>query len=302
VKRGVVVGIVVAAVLVVAGGGAAAWFLTRPPSPQSVADDYLRALSKGDISTIERLLVAGTADLPQIESAFAGASGHISHYSVTVAGSSDAERSARADVELGGSPAVVGFTLVQHDGTWKVKDPFGSLTATTTLGDSVRVGDALVKTDAPVALLPAAYPVNAAPQGLLTGESTAVVTTGKPVTVAVDAALSPNATSRAQEQLDAYADACTKPATAVPDQCGIRVPWAADLATLESLAFRVDAYPTLTLSDDGRTFDAVDGKIVATATGTTRAGDDASFTYSADDWALRGSVTFEGDEMVLAVR
>jgi hypothetical protein len=289
-------------VLVVAGGGAVAWFLTRPQSPESVADDYLRALSKGDISTIGGMLVAGTEDLPQIEAAFAGASGHISHYSVTVAGASDAERAARADVELSGSPAVVGFTLVQVDGKWKVKDPFGSLTATTTLGDSVRVGDALVKADAPVALLPAVYPVTAAPRGLLTGESTAVVATGTPVTVAVDASLSPNATSRAQEQLDAYADACAKPATAVPDQCGIRVPWAADLATLTSLAFRVDVYPTVTISDDGRTFDAVDGTIVATATGTTRAGEDASFTYRAEDWALRGSVTFAGDEMVLAVR
>jgi hypothetical protein len=221
---------------------------------------------------------------------------------VTVAGDSDAERTARADVELGGSPAVVGFTLVQVDGQWKVKDPFGSLIATTTLGDSVSVGHALVKADAPVALLPAAYPVTAAPQGLLAGESTALVATGTPVMVAVDASLSANATSRAQEQLDAYADACAEPATAVPDHCGIRVPWAADLATLTSLAFRIDAYPTLTISEDGRTFDAVDGALVATATGTTRAGDDGSFTYRAEDWALRGSVTFEGDQMMLAVR
>ena len=103
-------------------------------------------------------------------------------------------------------------------------------------------------------------------------------------------------------KLDAYADTCAKPAQAVPDQCGLRVPWAADLASLASIAFRIEAYPIVTLSADGRAFDAVDGRIVATATGTTRDGAPGAFTYQADDWALRGSVTFTGDEMVLAVR
>jgi len=41
--------------------------------------------------------------------------------------------------------------------------------------------------------------------------------------------------------------------------------------------------------------------VVATATGKTRDGGSGSFTYRADDWALRGTVAFQGNEMVLAV-
>ena len=40
---------------------------------------------------------------------------------------------------------------------------------------------------------------------------------------------------------------------------------------------------------------------MATATGTTRDGAEASFTYRADDWALRGTVTLTRDDMKLAV-
>ena len=67
------------------------------------------------------------------------------------------------------------------------------------------------------------------------------------------------------------------------------------------MAFRIDQSPALTLSPDLRTFAATGGAIVATATGTTRAGGAGTFTYRADDWALRGTVCFTGDEMVLAV-
>ena len=56
------------------------------------------------------------------------------------------------------------------------------------------------------------------------------------------------------------------------------------------------------LSADATGFDATGGVIVATATGASRAGGPESFTYRADDWSVRGSVRFEGDQMVLAVR
>ena len=64
---------------------------------------------------------------------------------------------------------------------------------------------------------------------------------------------------------------------------------------------RVVAPPVLALSADARSVAATGGIIVATATGTTRAGSTASFTYRADDWALRGTIAFTGDEMVLRV-
>ena len=50
------VGIVAAAGALVIAGGVAAWILTRPASAESVADQYLRALSRGDASAIHGLL------------------------------------------------------------------------------------------------------------------------------------------------------------------------------------------------------------------------------------------------------
>lgn len=300
-KRGAIIGIIAAAVVVVAGGAVAAWLLTRPQSPETAAADYLRALSKGDFAAVDAVLVSDS-DPARLKSAFSGASTYISDYSVTISGDSDAARTARATVHLGDTRGVVTFGLVRHGGAWKVTDALGSLDAKTTIGDSVTVGGELVKAATPIALLPAVYPVAAAPAGILSGGTSAAVTNEKPVTVTVDAKISPAATQSAQQQLNAYADACAKRATSVPDHCGLRVPWGADLATLSSIAFRIDRYPVLTLAADGTSFNAVDGKIVATAQGTTRNGTAGTFTYSADDWALRGSMSFADDQMVLSVR
>jgi hypothetical protein len=296
------IGIVAAAAILVVAGAALAWLLTRPPSPEAVADDYLRALSEGDVARIESLFTEGGLS-PAAEAAFSGASGYISDYSLDLEDGGSGARTARAEVTLGGGPAIVEFVLTEQDGRWKVgPGALADVTIQTSIGDSVRIGGALVPAARPVALLPAVYPVTAAPAGLITGESSAVVTNEQPVTVAVDATLSPDAAPAAQEQLDAYADACARPADTVPEHCGLRVPWGADLATLSSIAFRIDAYPAIALAADGSTFAATGGDIVATATGTTRDGGAGTFTYRADDWALRGSVTFTGDEMVLAVR
>ena len=296
------VGIVAATGALVIAGGVAAWLLSRPASASEVADQYLRALADGDATKIDGLL-AGEGLSEQTEATFAGASAYITDYSVDLAAESDAVRTARADVELGGAPAVVVFSLTQQDGRWTIgEDSLASLRVETSIGDSVHVGGVLVPASTELPVLPAVYPVTAAPVEFLTGEESAAVTNEAPVTVTIDAAISPDAADVAQEQLDAYADTCARPATAVPDSCGVRVPWAADLATLSSIAFRIDTYPTLVLAPDGRSFAAAGGDIVATATGTTRAGQEDSFTYRADDWALRGSVSFEGDEMVLEVR
>jgi len=303
VNRGVVIGVVAAAAVLVAAGGVVTWLVTRPPSAEAVAEDYLRALSAGDFASVESLLAAGSPDLDAVATAFSGADSYISDYSFALEADGADSQQVRADVELGGEPAVVGFVLVLQDGRWRVTaDALAEVTIQTSIGDSVRVGGALVPAAVPVALLPAVYPVAAAPAGLVTGETTAVVTNERPVAVSVDAALSPDAARAVQQQLDVYADACAQPADAVPDNCGLRVPWAADLATLSSIDFRIDAHPVVTLEGDGSAFAATGGDIVATATGTTRDGVPGTFTYRAADWALRGSVAFAGDEMVLAVR
>jgi hypothetical protein len=297
-----VIGIVAAVAVLVAAGGVLAWLLSRPPSAEAVAEDYLRALSEGDFARIEGLLVQGSVP-PPTEGAFSGASEYISDYSFDLEDGGSGTRTARAEVTLDGEPAIVRFVLTAHDGRWKVSaDALAEVAVHTSIGDSVRIGGVLLPTAEPVRLLPAIYPVSAAPAGLVTGESSAVVTNEEPVNVTIEATLSPDAGPAAQEQLDGYADACAQPAGTVPEHCGLRVPWAADLATLSSIAFRIDAYPAVTLARDGSTFEATGGDIVATATGTTREGGPGTFTYRADDWALRGSITFTGDEMVLAVR
>lgn len=303
-KRGTVIAIAAGVVVILAGGGLAWWLLTRPPSADAAAATYLHALSEGDFDTIAGMLPEQpSTDPDQLRTAFAGASAYISpDYEVELTDDSSGMTGARASVDLAGSPATVFFSLALVDGRWMLgADYLATLTATTTLGDSVRVGDALVPAATPVPLLPAEYLVAAAPSVILSGSESVAVTNEQPVEVAIEASLSPEATALAQEQLDAYAQACAEPAAAVPANCGLRVPWAADLATLDTIAFRIEQPPVVTLSPDAGTFAATDGIIVATATGATRDGTAASFTYRADDWALRGAVSFAGDEMVLRV-
>lgn len=296
------IGIVVAAAVVVAGG-AAVWLFTRSPSAEDVARQYLTALSAGDVSAVRGLLAEAPADADQIEAAFGGATGFITDFTFEMNDGDSEERRVSADVTLGGDAGVIGFVLAKTDGGWRVaSDYLASLEIQQSVGDWATVGGALVPTADALPLLPAVYPVAAAPAGLLVGDAEAVVTNEAPVEVALTTSLSPDAASAAQEQFDAYADACAEPADAVPEHCGLRVPWAADLESLASIAFRIEAYPVVQIADDGTTFAATDGRIVATATGTARGGDPATFTYSADDWSMRGGVEFTGTEMVLAVR
>ncbi|MBD3942375.1 hypothetical protein IF188_11760 [Microbacterium sp. NEAU-LLC] len=105
-----------------------------------------------------------------------------------------------------------------------------------------------------------------------------------------------------ERQLHAYADACTQPATTVPDHCGIVIPWAADLAELTGVAFRIEQRPTVAISPDSSSFDATGGVLVATVTGTTRDGATATFTYRTDTWTLRGDIDDEDGRIVVSVR
>ncbi|WP_169581223.1 MULTISPECIES: hypothetical protein [Microbacterium] len=277
-----------------------------PDSPEGTARAYLDALAAGDGEAVDALraepLDALTAE------AFAGASAYLTDPRVARASAQGESAAVQAEAEIAGERVDLRLTLESTDEGWRVVDgDLGSVRATTVLagtpvGDAVWIGDALAPSASKVALLPAEYEVAAAPRGILTGSETIGVGPGAAVTVELDAALSPDAASIAQTQLDVYLDACAEPAPEVPDHCGLRVPWAADLTSLERIAFRIDERPVLALSADASTFDATGGVIVATATGAARAGGDGTFTYRADDWAVRGSVEFTGDEMVLSVR
>jgi hypothetical protein len=301
VKRGAVIGIVAGSVAVVIAGGAAAWWLlSRPPGPDAAARAFLEALADGDAEAAVALLESPSDGLAD---AFDGASGMLSDPTVDEVGAPESSTAiAQVAFTLDGEERTASFGLVETDAGWRVaSDALGTIEPTTTLGDSVRIGGSLVPAATPARVLPAVYPVTAAPAGLLAGETTVVALPGATVEAPIEASVSPDATAIAQEQLDAYTAACTAPAAAVPPNCGLRVPWAADLATLGAIAFRIETPPTLAIAPDARSFAATGGAVVATATGTTRAGSAATFTYRADDWALRGTIAFTGDEMVLRV-
>jgi len=300
-RRGLLIAL--ALVVVVAIAAAVGWALSRPPSVDDAAEDYLRALSEGDYDTIAAMIEPSpdAAAEATVADAFAGAS-YGTAPEVEEITPSDGTAGVRASLELGGDRHTVFFGMELRNGRWVVtSDYLGLLDVSSTLGDSVWVGDALVPVGE-VALLPAVYPVSPAPRAILTGGTEVAVSNDEPVSVVVDATLTEDAAAQVQAQLDPYLDECTAPRTVVPDACGIRIPWAADLATLESISYRIERRPAVALAPADGSFAATGGVLVATARGTTHAGTPAEFTYRADDWALYGSIAFSGDELVLAVR
>ena len=302
-RRRTTFAIAAAAAVLIAGGAFVWWLIARPPTAEESAMRYLHALESGDFAAVDDLRAEPLEPAAEtvLEQAFAGASEHVRSPKIDRLVAEDDATTVHATVELAGEEHALTFDLAAKRGRWLLAgDYLGELTVSTRLGDSAWVGDALAPVAAPIRLLPAVYPVVAAPRGLLAGEGSAIVADGR-TQVALDTTLTNEATDRAQKQLDSYADSCAAPAVAVPAHCGLKVPWAADLAILNDLTFRIETRPTVHLSPDGTTFAATDGVIVATARGSTREGATGSFTYRAEDWALRGTITFTGDEMVLAV-
>ncbi|TQJ31674.1 hypothetical protein [Microbacterium sp. SLBN-146] len=299
-KRRAVIGVAAGIVAVAAAAGAvAAWMVTRPESAEDAAGRYLAALADGDVAAVERFL-PDASDTEHLSAAFAGATGYIEDYDYTVGEVRDGAQRVEANVRLGGERRTLGFVLARADDGWELDvDELGSLEVSTTLGDAVRVGDAV--TALSVRLLPAVYPVEPMPVGILAGGSEVAVTSPDSVALSLEPTLTPEATALAQRQLDAYAAGCAEATDAVPDDCGLRVPWAADLARLDAIAFRIEAPPVVALAPDGQSFAATGGVIAATASGVGRDGGAASFTYRADDWALRGTVEFASDAMALVV-
>jgi hypothetical protein len=308
VKRGAVVGMIGGAVAIVLAVTAGAWwFSSRPQTPDAAALAFLEALEAGDYPAIEGMLSQPPDET--VQAAFAAAEDHLAEPRIIeVESTGESSSTVRAEAQLGGERVDLSVVLTSSDGRWKIApDSLAAVRVETTLGgrpgggDSVWVGGALVPTGSDVALLPAAYAVEAAPRGILSGTTTAAVA-GATESVTLDTTLTSEATVIAQAQLDAYLQTCAAASADVPSNCGIRVPWAADLSALDGIAFRIDELPALALAADGRSFDATGGVLVATATGPSRAGGTQSFTYRADDWAVRGGVAFTGDTMVLSVR
>lgn len=106
----------------------------------------------------------------------------------------------------------------------------------------------------------------------------------------------------AQQQLDEHLKDCTDTEAAggaVPDGCGIRIPWGTEFVAVESVRFRIDRLPVLELTDDG--FVADGGALVATVSGTGQDGAARTETYRTESWSVRGDVEIDGDRVDLDV-
>ncbi len=304
--RGAVVAIIAAVVVVAVGGvGLAIWFGSRGETPEAGAQRYLEALASGDA---DRLAVAVAPDVDLSAGtldAFASATGYLRQPAVTSTETSSSETATvSATYFLSGGMRVVSFTVRLVDGRWLADaDALGGIVATTSVGDAVTIGDVVLEASTPLAALPAAYAVTAAPAEILEGEADAVVTPGATTEVAVAASLTPDAAARAQPAVDTYLTDCTAstpeaPATAIPESCGISIPWGADLASAQGFVFRVQTFPTVALDATGG-FLASGGSYVVTVSGMQRDGTAASFTYRDDAWTLRGALVFTGGELIL---
>ncbi|MEV8272473.1 hypothetical protein [Microbacterium sp. NPDC077184] len=204
-------------------------------------------------------------------------------------------------VTVAGETATSRLVLVDVGDGWRVADGmWGTLRVETTHGDAVRVGGTRVPAPGEVLLLPGRYPVTADPADLLDGATETTVFPGTDQDVTIGAIPNEAALEAAQGAIADYAAACTVPATSTPANCGMRIPWPADLVALEELRFRIDRMPRVE-ELDADTFVASGGVLVVTARGTDREGAPRDVTYRSDTWTLRGSFAVGPDGITLTV-
>jgi len=277
---------VVAAVVLV-------WVLAPRASADDQALAYLHALADGDVAAVE----ATGLDVPETAAAaFVDADEHLSAGAIESSTADEHTAVVIVSYELAGTRQESTLEFAQRDGRW-VPD------AATGLGSvrfavPVSIGDIMLPAEG-AALLPAAYEVAAAPAEFLDGGATIEVHPGSAQEVDIEAALRPEATASAQAQLDDHLETCTAPAARTPSSCGIVIPWAADLAAVSEIRYRIEKSPEIVLSPTE--FHADGGVLVATVAGTAPDGSAKSLTYRTTDWSVRGDVTFTGDDIVLSV-
>lgn len=294
-----------AVVIVLIVAGLWIWVSTsRTPTPEEAADSYLQALESGDADAVKS---TGIEVSPVALEAFTAATEHIEDAEIVSVGSRDGGGDAGKDTStievsfrLDGADHTATLSLERTAGRWTVDaSGLGTMTATTTIGSAVSIGEAILPVGEPTLLLPAAYPVTAAPVALLGGEGSLTVLPGEDSPLAVETTIRPEATAAAQEQLDEHLETCTEPGTALPTGCGIRIPWGTEFREVSDIRYRIEQLPTIALSGAG--FRADGGVLVATVTGTGQ--DDAARTtsYRTESWSVRGDVSFTEDGVALTV-
>lgn len=284
-----------AALAVVLAAGAVWLLLPRGGSAEDQALAYLHALENGDLAAVK----AAGLDVPADTAvAFDGASAYISEVTVEAAAESDSSTVVRASFTLAGEHVETEITMIDSGGRW-VPDP-GTALGTARIDRPAAVGETVFAADAALSLLPAQYEIVASPAELLDGSATVRMLPGDAEDITLEVALRPAATERAQEHLAQYLETCTQPAAEVPASCGIAIPWAADFSEVSGISYRIEQVPIISLAPTS--FEAGEGVLVATVTGTGIGGDAArTVSYRTSNWALRGDVAFTADDIVLSV-
>ncbi|MDF2508897.1 MAG: hypothetical protein K0Q52_2756 [Microbacterium sp.] len=292
-----------AGIVVTAAAGVWIWQATaRPATVEETAVAYLRALESGDPAAVE---ATGAAMQQETLDAFSDATALVEDAEViSVSGDDSAPvggvtATAEISFRLGDDRHSAELTLSPVHGKWVVDESgWGVVTVVPSTGSFVSVGGQTVPAGEATALLPATYPVTAAPANLLGGESSVTVVPGDELSVDLEVSLRPEATVAAQKQLDDQLEACTTAGSAPPEGCGIRIPWGTEFRAVSEYRYRIEKLPTLTLT--GSAFTADDGALVATLTGTGQDGAEREATYRTDSWSVRGDVTFSAEDLVLS--
>lgn len=286
---------------VVAGGAVLALTMAnRPASARDAALDYLQALASGAAAEVRASGIEASEDAL---AAFEGATALIEDAQVTEVEENGDTAAATVSFRLDGDAHEATLPLSHRDGRWVVGTAaLGTLSAETEPGAFVAVGDAVFAVGDEQMLLPARYPVSAAPAALLSGEAAVDILPGESTSVAVEAQLRAEATDAAQKLLDDHLTGCAaeKPQDGTPPAgCGIRIPWGTEFAAVDGIRFRIEQLPDVELS--ATSFRADGGVLVATVTGTGQDGAPRTTTYRTDSWSVRGDVAFTADGVELSV-
>lgn len=298
-RRGIVLAISAAAVLIVAGLAGGIWAASsRAASPEAAATALLRALESGDADAV----AATGLEVPsEARAAFASARAHITAATVGEIAIDAGSATVQVSFSLDGASHTASLALALHDGRWTPEsDVFGTIRLRAAPASVVRVGDALIEAAAPVALLPAVYPVIAVPEELVDGAASLTVVPGETRDAVVDATALPAAADAAQRALVQHVEEnCLALGAEVAEGCGIRIPWGTEFRAVDSIRSRIEAAPTVRL--DGTTFTADQGALVSTVSGVGLDGADRTATYRTGSWTLRGDVRFTETGVTLIV-
>jgi len=289
---------VVVAVIVV--GGAVVWGLSsRGPDAREVAERYVAALRDGDVAGLRAVTGASVED-PAIQ-AFAQADGYLDGLTLEAVETADDRGTLRATVAVDGEEHTIESPMERTDGVWRVGD-LVSVTVTPSIGDAFAIGSLTFPSGETLRLYPARYEATSLPAEILDGAATITPLPGAdPAAVTIEQTFRDDARDAVQERVDAHVADCAAATDAIPEACGIVVPWPADLRELRQVAITLDRVPQVEIDTEQMTFAATGGAMTATVSGLAHDGSEQTFTYRADEWSLRGTMGFAGGQLVLSV-